>query len=167
MEDKYEKSLKETYRKKKRRSRKNWQTAGRKAQKCTEEETMGCCLVQLAEQASHVQRICPCCSGPGFESQPGTLCCKWVPLSLILFPVISKVVLSIKPYKGQKTYLKKKRKRETMSKPGNMANGRVYIFSRWLIIISNRMRSTVHHWSRLIHNMLDSLMQGRLASTCL
>lgn len=51
-----------------------------------------------------------------------------------------------------------------MSEPGNMADGWVYSFSRWLIIITYRMRSTVHHWARLIHNMLDSFLQGQLAS---
>lgn len=50
-----------------------------------------------------------------------------------------------------------------MSEPCNMADGGVNTFSRWLIIISYRMRSTVHHWVRLIHNMLDSLLQGQLA----
>lgn len=44
-----------------------------------------------------------------------------------------------------------------MSKLGNTADGSAYVFSRWLIIISYRMRSTVHHWVRLIHNMLDSM----------
>lgn len=38
-----------------------------------------------------------------------------------------------------------------------MADGRAYVFSRWLIIISYGMRSTVHHWVRLIYNMLDSM----------
>lgn len=37
-----------------------------------------------------------------------------------------------------------------------MADGGAYAFSRWLII-SFRMRSTVHHWVGLIHNMVDSM----------
>ena len=31
---------------------------------------LGLRLAQLVEQASHVQRLCPCCSGPGFDSRP-------------------------------------------------------------------------------------------------
>ena len=64
------KSLREKYRKKKRISRKKCWTARRKAQKHTEEETMGCRLAQLVEQASYVQRLHPWCSGPRFKSQP-------------------------------------------------------------------------------------------------
>ena len=56
----------------------------------------GCCLVQLVEQASHVQRLRPRCSDLGFQSGPGVLCCLLLPLSLNRFPVKS-TVLSIKP----------------------------------------------------------------------
>lgn len=52
---------------------------------------------------------------------------------------------------------KKHQKKETMSKHNHMADGRANVLSRWLIIISYGMRSTVHHWVRLIHNMLDSM----------
>ena len=34
-----------------------------------------CRLAQWVEQASHVQRLCPRCGGPGFDSWPGSLCC--------------------------------------------------------------------------------------------
>ena len=61
----------------------------------------GCCLAQLIEQASHVQRLCPCYSGPRFDSRPGSLCCVSLPLPLILFPVTSSSELSIKAIKGQ------------------------------------------------------------------
>ena len=59
------------------------------------------CLAHLVEQASHVQRLCPRCGGPGFESRPG---CPWPRVSLILFPVISSAVLLIKLIKGQHKY---------------------------------------------------------------
>ena len=62
---------------------------------------LGRCLAQLEERASHVQRLCPCCSGAGFESRPETPCCVTLPPSLILFPVMFPAVLSIKA-KGQK-----------------------------------------------------------------
>ena len=52
-------------------------------------------LPQWAGQAFHVQRLCPRCSGPGFESRPGALCCVSLPLFLIPFPVASSAVLSI------------------------------------------------------------------------
>ena len=35
----------------------------------------GCRLAQLVEQTSNVQRLCPRCSGPRFDSWPGSLCC--------------------------------------------------------------------------------------------
>ena len=38
-------------------------------------------LALVVERASHVQRRCPCCSGPGLESLPGILCCVSLPLS--------------------------------------------------------------------------------------
>lgn len=38
-----------------------------------------------------------------------------------------------------------------------MADGTVLILSRWLIIISYWVRSKVHHWVLLIHNMLDPM----------
>ena len=44
-------------------------------------------FAQLVEQVSHVQRLCPRCSRPGFDSRPGSLCCVSLPLSLTLFPV--------------------------------------------------------------------------------
>ena len=44
-------------------------------------------FAQLVEQVSHVQRLCPRCSRPGFDSRPGSLCCVSFPLSLTLFPV--------------------------------------------------------------------------------
>ena len=57
----------------------------------------------LFSSVGRAQRLCPRCSGPGFESLPGALCWVSLPLlSLILFPVDSSAVLSIKPYKGQK-----------------------------------------------------------------
>ena len=51
-------------------------------------------LGHWVERASHVQRLCPRGSGPGFQSWPGALCCVSLPLSLILFPVMSSAVLS-------------------------------------------------------------------------
>lgn len=42
-------------------------------------------IVQLVERTSHVQRLCPCCSCLGLESQSGALCF----MSLPLFPVVS------------------------------------------------------------------------------
>ena len=45
----------------------------------------------------HLQRLCPRCGGPGFESWPGRpLLCVFPSLSLIPFPVISSSVLSKK-----------------------------------------------------------------------
>ena len=44
--------------------------------------SVGRCLAELVERASHVQRLCPRCGSPGFESQPGcTLLCVSPPLS--------------------------------------------------------------------------------------
>ena len=63
---------------------------------------MGHPLVQLVERASHVQRLCPRCSG--LVSSPGLgsfAACHPHP-SLILCTVISEALLSIKPYKGRK-----------------------------------------------------------------
>ena len=57
-------------------------------------------LPHWVEQAAHVQRVCPRCSGPGLESRPGALCCVSLLLSLILFPVTSSANLSIKPLKA-------------------------------------------------------------------
>lgn len=57
------------------------------------ERSLLCCpLVQWVDQASHVHRRCPGCSGPWFKSRPWVLCCMSFPLSPILFPA----VLSIK-----------------------------------------------------------------------
>ena len=45
-------------------------------------ESRECRLAQLVEQASHVQRLCPHCSGPGFDAGPGDhLMCVTPPLS--------------------------------------------------------------------------------------
>ena len=66
----------------------------------SEKTTVGHCLVQLVEQASQVQRLRPRCSGPGFKSRPGALCC----LSCL------QAVLSIKAIKAKKIYKKKKEK---------------------------------------------------------
>lgn len=54
--------------------------------------------------------------------------------------------------KGKKHIQKTK-----VPKHSNMADGTAYAFSRWLIIISYWVRSEVHHWVLLIHNMLDLL----------
>ena len=56
----------------------------------------GRCLAQLVEQGSHVQRLCPGCSGPGVRFRTGALCSVLLPLSLILFPVGPSAVLLIK-----------------------------------------------------------------------
>ena len=56
-------------------------------------------LSQLGERPSHVPRLC---SGPGFDSRPGSLCCVSLLLSHSLFIVISSAVLSVKPYKSKK-----------------------------------------------------------------
>ena len=39
--------------------------------KHTQHEGLGGRLAQLVERASHVQRLCPHCRGPGLESRPG------------------------------------------------------------------------------------------------
>ena len=55
-------------------------------------KNMGRHLAQLVEWASQVQMLCPRCSGPGFESRPGALCC----VSILLNPPLSlQAVLSI------------------------------------------------------------------------
>ena len=41
-------------------------------------------LTQLVERAPHVLSLC---SGPRFDSRPGSLCCVSLPLSRSLFPV--------------------------------------------------------------------------------
>ena len=64
---------------------------------------MGRCSAQLVVWASHVQRICPHCSGPGFDTRPGALFCESPPPSLILFSSI----------KSQKAKKKKKKKTVT------------------------------------------------------
>ena len=38
---------------------------------------LGCRLAHLVSQVSHVLRLC---SGPGFDSRPGSLCCVSLPL---------------------------------------------------------------------------------------
>ena len=48
-----------------------------------------------------MQRLCPHCNGPGFESQPGALCCVSLPLSV---SYLSRAVLSIK---GQNFFFQK------------------------------------------------------------
>ena len=48
------------------------------------------------ERAPHVQRLCPRCSVPGFDSRPGALCFVSLPLSLIPFPVTAFAILSLK-----------------------------------------------------------------------
>ena len=55
---------------------------------------------QLVEQLSFVQRLWPCCGGPGFRSWPVVLCCVLIPLAVIVFPVISQYVLSKKSNKN-------------------------------------------------------------------
>ena len=39
---------------------------------------LGRCLAQLVARATHVPRFC---SGPGFDSRPGSPCCVSLPLS--------------------------------------------------------------------------------------
>ena len=65
-------------------------------------------LAQLVERAPYVQRVCPRCSRPGFDSWPRSLCCLSLPNSLILFPVTSSAELSNKTIKGHKNALNKK-----------------------------------------------------------
>ena len=62
-------------------------------------------LAQLVERASHVQRLCPRCGGPGVRVLAWAPFATCLSTSLILFPVISSAVLSIKPIKGQKIYI--------------------------------------------------------------
>ena len=52
---------------------------------CLKFVKMGCGLAQLVEQASHLQRFCPRCSRPGFDSLPGASALCHSP-SPILFP---------------------------------------------------------------------------------
>ena len=54
---------------------------------CLKPCSLGCRLPQWVARASHVQRLCPRCSGSGFDSRQGSLCCVLLLLSLILFPV--------------------------------------------------------------------------------
>ena len=58
--------------------------------------SVGAPFISVGRALSHIQRLCP-----RFESRPGALCWMSLPFSLILFPVKSLSVLSIKPYKGQ------------------------------------------------------------------
>ena len=71
----------------------------------------GRCLAQLVEQVSHVQRLCPRCRCPRFEPQLWTFCCMSLPLSLILFPVISYFLY----YQLKNKYLKKTKTKKTES----------------------------------------------------
>ena len=64
----------------------------RKIRESVMEKLWECRLAQMVEWASHVQRLCPRCGGHRFESRPRTLC----HVSLILFPVTSSAVLTIK-----------------------------------------------------------------------
>lgn len=48
-------------------------------------DMLGVAFRSVGRAASHIQRLCPRCSGPGFESWTGALCCMYVPLSLTLF----------------------------------------------------------------------------------
>ena len=64
-------------------------------------------LAQWVEWASHAQRLCPRCSGPGFEPWPGALCCVSLPLALNLFPVISFSCSFNKAWKPKNIYFKK------------------------------------------------------------
>ena len=65
---------------------------------------LGRYLAQLVERVSHVPRLC---SGPGFDSQPGFLCCVSLPLSL---PFSSHIFSSTsnKAIKRPRKYSKKK-----------------------------------------------------------
>ncbi len=54
---------------------------------------LGRWVAQLEEQAAHIQRLCPCCSGARFDSTCGPLLHVIPPLSP-LFPVHSSAVLS-------------------------------------------------------------------------
>ena len=60
-----------------------------------------CSFAQRVAWLSHIQRLCPHCSSPRFESQPGYLYCMSPP-SLSPCFMSSWAVLWIKPYKGQK-----------------------------------------------------------------
>ena len=71
-------------------------------------------FAQLVEQVSHVQRLCPRCSRPGFDSRPGSLCCVSLPLSLTLFPV----QLFSFPINKAKRPKKKKKRRATCTSAG-------------------------------------------------
>ena len=66
-------------------------------------EILGHRLAQLVERSSHVQRLCPRCRSLRLESRPGALRCVSLPVSLILFPVLSCFI-----YKRPKNVLKKK-----------------------------------------------------------
>ena len=73
---------------------------------CSQMHSPGRCLAHLVERAPHVPRLC---SGPGFDSRPGSLCCVSLPLSLPLSCHI--FILSInKAMEGQKQNIKKNKK---------------------------------------------------------
>ena len=92
----------------------------------------GCCLAQLVERVSSVQRLCPRCSGPGFDSRPEFLCCVSLPLSPTLFPVTSSTVLSIKPRKAKKILRKKKKKKEQTMKPTEQSKKNcIFFLIKW------------------------------------
>lgn len=64
------------------------QLSGSAAPRWTQTEPVGV----SRERASHVQRLCPHCSGPGVECQPGAHCC--VPVDMV-----SHVFTSLQGYK--------------------------------------------------------------------
>ncbi len=55
---------------------------------CHKIKYCGCPVAQSVEQAPHIQRLCPCCSGPGFDSTCGPLL-HVIPPLCPLFPVHS------------------------------------------------------------------------------
>ena len=61
-------------------------------------------IAQSVARATHVPRLC---SGPGFDSRPGSLCCVSLPVSYPVSCLTLQLYYQIKPEKAKK-YFKKK-----------------------------------------------------------
>ena len=68
---------------------------------------MGRCWSTGRASVPCTEALSRCC---GLESRPGALCRVSLPLSLVLFPVISSAELTVKQYKGHTNIFKKQKK---------------------------------------------------------
>ena len=105
-------------------------------------------LAQWVERASHIQRLCPRCSGPGFDSRPGSLCHS--PSLSFCFLSKSSAVLSIKPKRPKKGTTVT----DVIQCPVDLLSQRNISFCTMIVFVLNRCFPLLNEQLRFLNHFL-------------